>query len=451
MQVTSGGGQQKPASSKQKFWLFKLTRRPFDGDTKIGVGEASEIMDLCFKIRKVGPNNAPLQDMRRLETLMQKFYPDWQLQELNLEYIPSGATKKKKPPVEPEPAPEPPQPSSADSFPYGTGDQHQENADDDQPPPVEEWLPDDSPYADLPASAQEKIKEIERILKERGQQQAETTPESDEKPPEDVVEPPPIPEVSYPGLPAEFVVPKDFDYWVKLAEHGINFMLVGPSGCGKTYPAQMIAKALNMESFVCSFSGGVRYSQAFGSTKIENGETRFEPSELLKQIQKPVLVILDEAMSADADITIGLNSVTEPNQRFINTPAGRIDVHPDCRFIATANNKGRSQSRAYIGAQVQDGSILDRFGVKFDVDYDDNVEMQVCLQYVSQTNATKICNKIKKLREKLRQSEIHFDPSTRRLIMCCQQVKLLKVDVNKAFETTFLTSLSHAERQTIGM
>jgi len=429
------------ATSNQKFWLFRLTRRRFEGKD-ITKSQASDIIGDAIEIRKQGKDNTPREQIDRLEMRMQTWFSEWTIDELNLDYIPNK--KPNKPSTkEPEPAEDVPPPTpSAPSYP-DTPAEH--------PVPVED---SDSPYENLPDATRDKIDEIERILKEKAAAKQPASTKTEDDPPEEVEEEdlPPV-YIEIPDdveFPPEFVMPAQFNHWYSLAKNGINFMLVGPAGCGKTYVAQMIAKALKLDAYTCSLSGGVRYNQVFGSTRIQNGETVWEPSDMLKAVQVPGVVIFDEALAPDADILIGLNSLTEQNQRFINTPGGVVHVHPECRFIATANNKGRQQSRGYIGAQIQDGSILDRFGIKFDVDYDETVEVGIANQYLNKKTSKAIVSAINKLREKLRQNEINFDPSTRRMILMCRQIKEAGIDKDVAFETTFLTSLSRAERQTIG-
>lgn len=425
MRVTSGGGRSN-ATSNQLFWLFKLTRRRYD-DKPITMQQASDIIGRAIEIRKRGKGNASGQMLRELEELVRVHYPDWCADELNLDYIPTQRKTSAKQEPKRKAEPETPMPETPDMPDLPTGD---------------------DPYAQLPQEQQDKLKEIERILKDR---QAKNTADAKTTPTEEKTEPPkPTPKPKYDNLPAEFVVPPLFDHMVTLAKNRINFMLCGPAGCGKTYMANMVAKAINQECYDCTLSGGVRYSQVFGSTNLKNGDSEWTPSDLLKAVQRPGVVVINEILGGDADVLIGFNSLTEPGQRFINTPAGRLEVHPECRFIATANNKGRSQSRSYIAAQVQDGSILDRFGVKLDVDYDATVEKKLAESLIDASTADKILKLLANLRTALKTAEINFDPSTRRLLLCCQQIKAGIVP-SVAFETTFLTSLSHAERKTINM
>lgn len=461
MQVTSKGGKSN-ATPNQLFWLFKLVRRRFTHN-QIEKAAASVIIGMAIDIRKTGIGNCPEEAKRQLVAVMRSYFPDWTIDELNLAFIPSAKKPDHKPAAAPKPKPTVEQ-AVEQAIDDIEGSDNAKTEDEDDVDDVEHE--DDngiidqpgSPYDDLPQGMKDRLKQIDSLLKSKlkiqQQQAAEgTTTTAPATEPEAEEPDEPVVKVDVPTelLPSDFIVPPGFDHWLALAKAGLNFMLCGPAGCGKTYSAIMIAKCLGKEYYDCTLSGGVRYNQVFGSTHIVNGESVWLPADLLKNVQKPWVIIINEVLAADADITIGLNPLLEPSQRFIMTPGGRIDVHPDCVFIATANNKGRAQSRGYIGAQIQDGSILDRFGIKFDVDYDEQVELQVARQYVNKQTAKRLISKLKNLRDKLRQNEINFDPSTRRLVMCCRQIKEAKIDKDVAFETTFLTSLSKAERQTIGM
>lgn len=224
-----------------------------------------------------------------------------------------------------------------------------------------------------------------------------------------------------------------------------NVLVSGPAGCGKSKMAKEIAKALELDFFTVSFSGGVRYAQVFGTTQIKkDGSTEWVPSELLMAVQRPGLVLLDEIFAADANVLIGLNSLLETGSRSFLSPIGEIKVHENCRFIACANTLGRTKDNKHRGAQRADDSLLDRFCVVH-MTYDTNVE-RVVLEKLGAPLG--LLEKVSDLREKLRMNQIDFEASTRRLITCAKLI-ISGLSLAKAFEMAFLNSLSKTERSMV--
>jgi hypothetical protein len=225
-----------------------------------------------------------------------------------------------------------------------------------------------------------------------------------------------------------------------------NVLVTGPAGCGKSKMAKEMAVALKTKFFTISFSGGVRYAQVFGTTQIKkDGSTEWVPSELLRAVQKPGLVLLDEIFAADANVLIGLNSLLETDSRSFLSPIGEIKVHKDCRFIACANTLGRTKDNKHRGAQRADDSLLDRFCVVH-MSYDTEVEKTI-LKKLGMKNGD-LLKKVADLREKLKVNQINFEASTRRLITCAR-LTISGLLPEKAFEMAFLNSLSKAERSRV--
>ncbi|MFP3869033.1 MAG: AAA family ATPase [Desulfobacteraceae bacterium] len=242
-----------------------------------------------------------------------------------------------------------------------------------------------------------------------------------------------------------YIRPEVFDEVLVLAKGGINVLLFGPAGCGKSRLAAEVARELETGFFAMSFSGGIRYAQAFGGVQLVNGHTEWVPSPLLKAIQKPGVVFLDEIFAADPEILLGLNSLLEPGCRAIETPGGRFEVHPDCRFIAAANSAGRSVNRQYTGVQRADDSLLDRF-LAVNMDYDPRVEAAILAKMdLGSDERGFLIQGLTALRHKVEANNIPFDPSTRRLINAAKAFKA-GLNLNRAFELAFLSTLSKAER-----
>jgi MoxR-like ATPase len=147
------------------------------------------------------------------------------------------------------------------------------------------------------------------------------------------------------GTASDYIKPDIYDQVKKAVLAGMNPVIFGPAGSGKSRLCKELAHDLGLDFFTLSFSGGLRYSQVFGSQTLTDGKTEWTPAPLLNWIQGPCLILLDEIFICDPDITAGLNALLEPCTRSIMTPAGAFQVHSECRFIACSNSNGRQQSR----------------------------------------------------------------------------------------------------------
>jgi len=261
----------------------------------------------------------------------------------------------------------------------------------------------------------------------------------------------PVPAIPDIKTAVGYTKPEIFDEVSAFVNSGINVLLTGPAGCGKSRMIKEIADSMETPFFTLSLSGGMRYAQVFGGTQIqENGSSAWVPSQLLNAVQDAGIVLLDEIFAADHNIAIGLNSLLEPDTRSITTPIGQINVHEDCRFVGAANTVGRSVSRQYTGATRCDDSLLDRF-LTVPMDYSTKVESKILSRALPETGDRKwFKSTIKSLRSQVKQHNIPFDPSTRRLI---NSVKAFGCGVTRerAFEVAFLSGMSTAERGKINL
>lgn len=183
----------------------------------------------------------------------------------------------------------------------------------------------------------------------------------------------------------DYIKPDIYDSIKKAVLAGMNPVIFGPAGSGKSRLCKELAHDIGKPFHTMSFSGGLRYSQVFGSQTLEEGSTTWKPAPLLEWIQDPALILLDEIFSADPEILLGLNSLLEPDTRNITTPAGVFKVNPETSFIACSNSNGRQQARQYTGTTRTDDSLLDRLIPPFFMDYDPKAEKQIIKALVDHT------------------------------------------------------------------
>lgn len=247
------------------------------------------------------------------------------------------------------------------------------------------------------------------------------------------------------GLPSWYVKPSWFDEVATMVKNGMQVMLQGGAGSGKSLGLRMIAKVLGLPYHPFPMSGGMRYAQVFGGKDMTDGNTSYTPSELLQDVQQKGLVNIDEILTAEPDVTKGLNSLTERSSRMIKTPGGTINVHPECVICSTANTKGRTESEMYAGDNVTDNSLLERF-ILYPVDYDEKTERGIVDRSgIPSAVADYFISKLKNMRKAIKENEIPFDASTRRLSTAVDLYKKCGFKKERSFELAFLSNLSDSE------
>lgn len=139
-----------------------------------------------------------------------------------------------------------------------------------------------------------------------------------------------------------------------------NLLLTGPSGTGKT---ELVMLACKRQGIPChKYNMGTMsdpMSALLGVHRIKKGESVFEASQFLEDIQKPGVILLDEINRAPLNALNYLMSCLDGTRQMRNdyvSPVQLVDVHPECTFIATANIGAE-----FVGTNIIDPALNSRF------------------------------------------------------------------------------------------
>jgi MoxR-like ATPase len=152
---------------------------------------------------------------------------------------------------------------------------------------------------------------------------------------------------------------KDIVYGVT---KGINILLKGDSGLGKTELCELISKKFNkpLKKYDMSTCDDA-ISSLIGVHRIEAGNSIFDQSSFISDIQEPNLILLDEVNRCSQET----NSILFPlldrsrsiNMSMCHSKLNRIVKRDDNSvFIATANI-----GNSYVGTNTLDAAFVDRF------------------------------------------------------------------------------------------
>lgn len=162
-----------------------------------------------------------------------------------------------------------------------------------------------------------------------------------------------------------------FQRIVAKVSRGNNVYLYGPAGSGKSHTAEQVADALGLDFYgqtTIQFAHDVRgYGDAGGN---------FQETPFYKAFAFGGLYFQDEYDRSNAEAAIVLNSALA-NGWYDFPIVGRVEAHPNFRFMAAGNTLMTGADEEYVTGQEIDASSRDRFAYFFEVDYSHEVELRI--------------------------------------------------------------------------
>lgn len=162
-----------------------------------------------------------------------------------------------------------------------------------------------------------------------------------------------------------------FERIVAKVARGNNVYLYGRAGSGKSHTAEQVAERLGLDFYgqtTIQFAHDVRgYGDAGGN---------FQETPFFKAFAHGGLYFQDEYDRSNSEAAIVLNSALA-NGWYDFPIVGRVNAHPNFRFMAAGNTLMKGADEEYITGQVIDPSCRDRFGFFFEVDYNHTVELKI--------------------------------------------------------------------------
>jgi len=162
-----------------------------------------------------------------------------------------------------------------------------------------------------------------------------------------------------------------FQRIVAKVSRGNNVYLYGPAGSGKSHTAEQVAEALGLDFYgqtTIQFAHDVRgYGDAGGN---------YQETPFYKAFAFGGLYFQDEYDRSNAEAAIVLNSALA-NGWYDFPIVGRVEAHPNFRFMAAGNTLMTGADEEYVTGQEIDASSRDRFAYFFEIDYSHGVELHI--------------------------------------------------------------------------
>lgn len=162
-----------------------------------------------------------------------------------------------------------------------------------------------------------------------------------------------------------------YDRILAKMSRGRRVYLYGPAGSGKSHTAEQIADDLGLPFYgqtTIQFAHDVRgYGDAGGN---------FQDTPFYKAFAFGGVYFQDEYDRSNAEAAIVLNSALA-NGWYDFPIVGRVEAHPDFRFMAAGNTLMKGADDGYITGQEIDPSSRDRFDFYFQVGYLREVELHI--------------------------------------------------------------------------
>lgn len=203
--------------------------------------------------------------------------------------------------------------------------------------------------------------------------------------------------------------------------------ITGLSGNGKTQSVEQACAQLGREFIRVNITIETDADDLLGGFRLVNGQTVWHDGPVIEAMQRGAILLLDEFDLASTKIMC-LQSVLEGKGVFLKKIGRYIKPASGFNIFATANTKGKgSDSGQFIGANVMNEALLDRFPCTFEQDYPSaTTEKKILINYMKTLDCVdeKYADNLVKFAEVVRKT--YYDGgcdeviTTRRLITIIQ-------------------------------
>lgn len=152
----------------------------------------------------------------------------------------------------------------------------------------------------------------------------------------------------------------------------INSIIVGPTGAGKSVMVEQIHNEIQKPLVRVNVTVESDEDSLMGGMRIKDGSTFFQKGPVIQAMEMGATLLLDELDLISPSKGMCLQSVLEKGTYLIKKTGERVKAQKGFKIVATANTKGGGDENGhYIGTQILNAAMLDRFGIFFEATYPD--------------------------------------------------------------------------------
>ena len=229
--------------------------------------------------------------------------------------------------------------------------------------------------------------------------------------------------------------------------------VTGLSGNGKTFMIEQVCAKLKKECIRVNLTIETDEDDLLGGFRLVNGETVFHKGPVVDAMERGAVLLLDEIDLASNKI-LCLQPVLEGKGVYLKKINQWVKPAKGFNVLATANTKGKgSETGAFVGKQILNVAILDRFAITIEQDYaTPSVEKKILLGHMAEFDkiddefATKLTFWADAIRKTYMDGGIDEIISTRRLVHIVKaysifddRMKAIELCVNRFDEETKTT------------
>ena len=179
---------------------------------------------------------------------------------------------------------------------------------------------------------------------------------------------------------------KEFNKLLKLVGAKKSVMLVGDAGSGKTYGSKMVAKTLELDYRIFSFTNETSLGRTMG---FMNAMGEYVGTAVREMYENGGLLILDEFDACNANVAMSLNNLLDGDEYVFADKV--VKRHEDFLYVACTNTYAGGGNEKYDARNKIDDSTMDRFSAIIDWGYDEVLERRL----FGDTEATRVVQQIR--------------------------------------------------------
>lgn len=217
--------------------------------------------------------------------------------------------------------------------------------------------------------------------------------------------------------------------------------ITGHSGNGKTLMVEQVCAELGRELIRVNITKRTDETDLIGSYELIDGNTIRREGPVITAMRRGAILLLDEVDLGTEDL-LCLQPILEGKPYFDKKTGEVIHAAMGFNVIATANTKGRGDdSGKYLGANVMNEAMLERFALTEEQDYPDaKTERKILAKNFDALDITdddfieRLIQWAEAIRKSYKDGAVDELVSTRRLVHIAKAYKIFRKNRMKAIE-----------------